>query len=115
VVLPQVKAGKLHALATTWDRITAAPEIPTTREAGFPGVRIGHRAGLFAPKGTPKPILDRMNAELFATVKSKEFADKLVPTGIEPAPLTLDGYVAFLKSERERLGAVAKRAKMQAN
>jgi tripartite-type tricarboxylate transporter receptor subunit TctC len=115
VVLPQVKGGKLHALATTWDKITAAPEIPTTKEAGFPGVRIGHWAGLFAPKGTPQAILDRMSAELLATVKSREFADKLVPTGIEPAPLTLDGYVAFLKSERERLGTVARRAKMQAD
>jgi len=115
VVLPQVKAGKLRALATTWDKITAAPEIPTAKEAGFPGVRIGHWAGLFAPKGTPQAILDRMSAELLATVKSKEFADKLVPTGIEPAPLTHDGYLAFLKSERERLGALAKRAKMQAD
>jgi tripartite-type tricarboxylate transporter receptor subunit TctC len=116
VVLPQVKAGRLKALATTYDtRITAYPQLPTTKEAGFPNVSIGHWAGLFAPKGTPQPILERMNAELLATVKSKDFADKLVPSGIEPAPYTLPQYVAFIHAERERLGRVAKRAKMQAD
>jgi tripartite-type tricarboxylate transporter receptor subunit TctC len=116
VVLPQVKAGRLKALATTYDtRITAYPQLPTTREAGFPNVAIGHWAGLFAPRGTPQAILERMNAELLATVKSKDFADKLVPSGIEPAPYTLAQYVAFIHAERERLGRVAKRAKMQAD
>ena len=45
-------------------------------------------------------------------VKSKEFADKLVPQGIEPAPLTKAGYIAFLTAERERLGKIAKKANM---
>ena len=115
VVLPQIKAGKLKAIATTYDKISAAPEIPTTKEAGYPNVRIGHWAGVFAPKGTPQPILDRMNAEIIAAVKSKDFHDKLVPSGIEPAPLTLPQYVEFIKNERERLGTIAKRAKMQAD
>jgi tripartite-type tricarboxylate transporter receptor subunit TctC len=115
VVLPQIKAGKLRALATTWDHITVASEIPTTKEAGFPGVRIGHWAGLYAPRGLPHAILERMNAEVLATVKSAEFRDRLVPSGIEPAPLSLADYVKFLTAERERLGALAKRAKMQAD
>ena len=115
VVLPQVKAGKLRALATTWDKISAAPEIPTTKEAGFPNVRIGHWAGLFAPKDTPKAILDQMAAALFEVVKSKEFGDKLKPSGIEPAPLSHAEYTKFLTQERERLGTIAKRAKMQAD
>ncbi len=116
VVLPQIKGGKLKAIATTYEtRITAAPEIPTTKESGYPGVKIGHWAGLFAPKGTPPPILERMNAELLAAVKSKEFHDKLVPQGIEPAPYTLAAYMAFITAERERLGKIAKAAKMQAD
>ena len=115
VVLPQVKAGKLKAIATTYQsRITAAPEIPTTKELGFPGVQIGHWAGLFAPKGTPQPILERMNAELLAVVKGKDFEEKLVPQGIQPAPYTLSGYLAFINAERDRLGRVAKKAKMTA-
>jgi tripartite-type tricarboxylate transporter receptor subunit TctC len=115
VVLPQIKAGKLRALATTWDKITVAPEIPTTKESGYAGTRIGHWAGLFAPKGTPAPIIERMNAEILATVKSPEFAARMVPSGIEPAPLTMPEYVKFVSEERERLGTVAKRAKMQAD
>ena len=116
VVLPQIQAGKLKAIATTYEtRITAAKDIPTTKEAGYPGVKIGHWAGLFAPKGTPQPILERMNAELLAVVKGKEFHDKLVPQGIEPAPYTLSGYLAFITAERERLGKIAKAAKMQAD
>jgi tripartite-type tricarboxylate transporter receptor subunit TctC len=114
VVIPQIKAGKLKALATTYEtRITAAPAIPTTKEEGFPGVQIGHWAGLFAPKGTPAAVIERMNAELLATVKSAEFRDRLVPSGIEPAPYTLAGYVAFITAERDRLGRVAKQAHMQ--
>jgi tripartite-type tricarboxylate transporter receptor subunit TctC len=115
VVLPQIRAGKLKAIATTYDKITAAPEIPTTKDSGYPGVKIGHWAGLFAPKGTPQPIIERMNAELLSVVKSKEFRDKLVPSGIEPAPFSLAGYVAFINAERERLGKLAQRAKMQAD
>jgi tripartite-type tricarboxylate transporter receptor subunit TctC len=78
-------------------------------------VQIGHWAGLFAPKDTPKPIIDRMNAELLAVVKSKDFQDKLIPQGIEPAPYSLSAYNAFLNAERERLGKIAKAAKMQAD
>src|SRR5205085_924273 len=80
-----------------------------TKEAGYPNVRIGHWAGVFAPKGTPQPILDRMNADIIAAVKSQEFHDKLVPSGIEPAPLTLPQYVQFITHERERLGIIARR------
>ena len=116
VVLPQIKAGKLKAIATTYETpITAAPEIPTTKAAGYPAVAISHWAGLFAPKGTPQPIIERMNRELTAVVKDKEFRDRLVPQGIEPAPYSLSGYVAFINAERERLTKIARAAKMQAD
>ena len=115
VVIPQIRAGKLKAIATTYDKITAAPEIPTTAEQGFPNVRIGHWAGVFAPRGTPQPILEKMNAELLAVVKSKEFHDKMVPQGIEPAPLDLAGYRGFIKHEHDRLGEIAKRSHMQSD
>ncbi len=116
VVLPQVKAGKLKAIATTYETpITAAPEIQTTKAAGFPSVAISHWAGLFAPKGTPKAVIERMNNELTAVVKGKDFQEKLVPQGIEPAPYSLSGYIAFINAERARLGKIARAAKMQAD
>ena len=115
VVIPQIRGGKLKAIATTYDKISAAPEIRTTAEEGFPNVRIGHWAGVFAPRGTPQPILEKMNAELLAVVKSKEFHDKMVPQGIEPAPLDLAGYRNFIKHEHDRLGEIAKRSHMQSD
>ncbi|HEX7402772.1 MAG TPA: tripartite tricarboxylate transporter substrate binding protein [Usitatibacter sp.] len=116
VVLPLIQSGKLKAIATTYEtRISSYKNLSTTKEQGYPGVKIGHWAGLYAPKGTPQAIIDRMNAELLAVVKSKEFADKLVPQGIEPAPYTLAAYNAFLNAERERLGKIVKSAKMQAD
>jgi tripartite-type tricarboxylate transporter receptor subunit TctC len=115
VVLPYVKAGKLKALATTYDkRITAYPSLPTAIEQGFPAVNIGHWAGLFAPAGTPAAVIERMNAELINVVKSKEFADHLVPSGIEPAPYSFRDFVAFVAGERERLGRLARAAGMKA-
>ena len=116
VVIPQIKGGKVKAIADTYDtRITAYKDLPTAIEQGYPGVKIGHWAGLHAPKGTPQAIIEKMNAAILDTVKSADFRDKLIPQGIEPAPLTLAGYNAFMNAERERLGTLAKRANMQAD
>jgi tripartite-type tricarboxylate transporter receptor subunit TctC len=116
VVLPQVKAGKLKAVATTYSkRISSYDALPTAQEQGFAGVLIGHWAGLFAPKGTPPAIVDRMSRELEAAVRSAEFRDKMVPSGIEPEPGTTAAFVVFINAERDRLRTLAKKANMQAD
>ena len=115
VVIPQIKGGRLKAIATTYDKISAAPQIPTTAEQGFPNVRIGHWAGIFAPRGTPQPILEKMNTALLEVVKSKDFHDKMVPQGIEPAPFDLAAYRGFIKHEQDRLGEIARRSHMQSD
>ncbi len=116
VVLPQVKAGKLKAVATTYSkRISAYDSLPTAQEQGFAGVMIGHWAGLFAPKATPPAIVERMSKELEAAVKSAEFRDKMVPSGIEPEPGTTAAFVTFINAERDRLGRLAKKANMKAD
>jgi len=116
IVLPQVKGGKLKAIATTYTkRITAYDTLPTAKEQGYPGVEIGHWAGLFAPKGTPAAIVERMSRELEAAVRSADFRDKMVPSGIEPEPGTTANFVTFITAERERLGRLAKKANMQAD
>ena len=114
-MLPQVKAGKLKALATTYDkRITAYDSLPTAKEQGFPSMRIGHWAGLFAPKGTPPAIIDRMSTELEAAVRSAEFRDKMVPSGIEPEPGTTAAFVTFIDASATP-GKLAKKANMKAD
>jgi tripartite-type tricarboxylate transporter receptor subunit TctC len=108
VVLPQIKAGLLKPIASTYvKRISAYPSLTTTAEQGFPTVQIGHWAGLFAPRGTPEPIIQRMNAELQAALKTAEVQDKLVPTGIETAGGSIADFVAFITKERERLSKLA--------
>ena len=113
VVLPQIEAGLLRPIATTYvKRISAYPSLPTTAEQGFPTIQIGHWAGLLAPRGTPQPIIDRMNAELQAALKTSEVKDKLAKTGIETAGGSVADFVAFIASERQRLGVLAAKAKM---
>jgi tripartite-type tricarboxylate transporter receptor subunit TctC len=116
IVLPQVKGGKLKAIATTYTkRITTYNTLPTAKEQGFPGVEIGHWAGLFAPRGMPAAIVERMSRELEAAVKSADFRDKMLPSGIEPEPGSTADFVAFINAERDRLGKLVKKANMQAD
>jgi tripartite-type tricarboxylate transporter receptor subunit TctC len=104
----------LKALAATWKtRISAYPSVLTTAEQGYPTVQIGHWAGLFAPKGTPQAVIERMHSELQVVLNSKELQDRFIPTGIEPAPGSLADYVKFIATERERLAKIAKKAGMK--
>jgi tripartite-type tricarboxylate transporter receptor subunit TctC len=116
VVLPQIKAGLLKAIATTYEkRISAYPSITTTAEQGFPTVQIGHWAGLLAPRGTPETIIQQMNAAMQAAIKTAEVQDKLAASGIESAGGSVADFVKFISTERARLGALAAKAKMSAD
>ena len=113
VVLPQVQGGLLKAIATTSPkRMAAYPSLPSTTEQGFPTIVIGHWAGLFAPTGTPRPIVERMNSELQAAMKTSAVKDRLNPTGIETAEGSIAEFAAFVTSERKRLGDLAARGNM---
>lgn len=114
VTLPLIQSGKLKALATTWDkRMASAPDIPTTAEQGFPAIRIGHWAGLFAPAGTPADVLDKMNAAVEQSLQTKEVQDALRQSSIEPGGGSRASFVEFAASERERLGKVVKNGNMR--
>jgi tripartite-type tricarboxylate transporter receptor subunit TctC len=74
VILPHVKAGKLRALAGWGDRrVAALPEVPTFRELGYPDAEFYIWAGVFAPKGTPEPVLAKLRDTLRATVGDADF------------------------------------------
>jgi tripartite-type tricarboxylate transporter receptor subunit TctC len=114
VVLPQIKGGKLRAIASTWNRrIAALPDLPTAQEQGYPGVLIGHWSGVFAPKGTPVEILDKMNRAVDAALKSSELRARLIPQGIDPVGGTRAEFTQFIASEKARLGPIVKSADMK--
>jgi tripartite-type tricarboxylate transporter receptor subunit TctC len=108
VVLPYLKSGKLKALATTWERISAYPNLATTAEEGFPDVRIAHWAGVHAPRGTPQAIIDKMAAAVDAAMKDPATVKRLKDMGIEPIGGTRASFEKFIDEERARLGGVVK-------
>jgi tripartite-type tricarboxylate transporter receptor subunit TctC len=107
----QVKAGKLKALAVlSPKRFPAAPEIPSITEAGFPGLESSVWFGLLAPAGTPRPIIDKINRDVVASLNAPEAREILLAQGAEPMPMTPQAFDAFLKSEIRKWGKVIKEA-----
>jgi tripartite-type tricarboxylate transporter receptor subunit TctC len=87
VVLPHVRAGKLRAYAVTADvRLTAAPEIPTVDEAGVPGLYVSAWSALFAPKGTPKEIIAKLNAAATDALRDPQLKQRFAEMGQEVPP-----------------------------
>ena len=107
--MPQVKAGKLKALAvTTAQRSKLAPELPTMAEAGLQGFDISTWFGLFAPAGTPRDIIAKWNAEVAKILNSPEMREKLVAQGAEPTPMTPEQFAAFVQSEIAKYAKIVK-------
>jgi len=107
--MPQVKAGKLKALAvTTAERSKLAPELPTMAEAGLAGFDISTWFGLFAPAGTPKDVIAKWNAEVAKILNSPEMREKLIAQGAEPSPDTPEQFAAFVKSEIAKYAKIIK-------
>ena len=114
VVLPQIKGGKLRPIASTWNRrIAALPDLPTAQEQGYKGVFIGHWSGVFAPRGTPEAILERMNKAVDAALKSSELRARLIPQGIDPVGGSRADFTKFLAEEKTRLAPIVKAAAMK--
>jgi len=108
-VLPQVKSGKLRALAVTGrSRAAWLPEVPTMEEAGITGYDVSPWYGLLAPAATPRAIVVRLNAEVTKILHTAEFKEKLASQGAEPAGGTPEAFAAFLVAEAKRWGPVVK-------
>jgi tripartite-type tricarboxylate transporter receptor subunit TctC len=109
--LALVRAGKLRALAiTSPQRIEAAPEIPTLEELGYHGVEASSWYGLFAPAGTPSPIIDRLSKEMIKVSQDPKFLTQLRSHGQESISGTPEELAAFMKSENERWSRLIKEA-----
>ncbi len=109
-----IKSGRLRGLAvTTARRISALPELPTVAEAGVPGYEVVLWHGLVAPKGVPRPIVDRLNREANQVLKAKEMEDLLATDGVAPAGGTPEQFRALIKADIERWRRVVKQANIK--
>lgn len=112
--LQQARTGKLRALAvTSLKRVGAAPEIPTVAESGVPGFDIGIWNGLMAPAGTPKPVLDRLHAELTKTLAVPEAQQSFANIGAEVLTSTPTEFAALIKAELAKYSKVVREARVQ--
>lgn len=108
-MLPQVKAGRLRAVAMTGAKRSAAiPDIPTVAEAGLKGYETGSWYGAVAPAGTPKYAIDKLAAEIIRITKSPAITNKLVEEAVIPVGSTPAEFGAYIKSEIARWGKVIK-------
>jgi tripartite-type tricarboxylate transporter receptor subunit TctC len=109
--VPQIKGGKLRALAvTSRERSPTMPDVPTMEEAGLPGFEIVAWFAFFAPSATPRDILTRINAEMVRAINAPDVQQKLRDRGMNPRPMSLEQFAAFWKTEREKFAAVVKKA-----
>lgn len=112
VTLPQVKAGRIRALAVTSpQRNPSLPHLPTLAEAG-PSIMADFESqqwfALFGPAALPREIITRINAELTRWLQSPDVRARLSNEGAEPGTLTLDQFIAFIRADAARWSAVVK-------
>ena len=111
---PHVKGGKLRALATTGIKPTPGfSELPTVAASGAPGFEVYEWNGLFAPKGTPAPVVERLEKEVRAIVAQPDVQQKLADLGAEPMGSSATDFAAFLKSETTKWSKVIKDANIK--
>jgi tripartite-type tricarboxylate transporter receptor subunit TctC len=116
---PQIKGGKVKAYAvTTHDRVKSLPDLPTVAEAGLKDFEVSVWHGIWAPAGTPKPVIDKLTAALQAALKDPNVVAKFAELGTEPVqanravPSALD---AHLKAEIAKWAPIIKKAGVYAD
>ena len=108
-VLPQIKAGKLRALATSGSkRDPALPDVPTMAEAGVPGFETSVWFGLTVPAGTPKPVVARLNGEAVKAARTPEFVKTMSRLGYDITVSTPEEMAHMIKDEIELWGPIVK-------
>ena len=112
---PHVKAGRLRALGiTSAKRSSVAPDLPTVAEAGgMPGFEVIGWFGWLGPAGMPRPIVQRLNKELVAALRSRDVRSKLISQSTEPIGNSPAEFGAFMKSEYEKWRKVIKAANVK--
>lgn len=115
-LLPQVKAGKMRALAvTSAKRISAAPDIPTIAESGFPDYEVVQWFFVVAPAGTPRSIVTQLNAAIAKSLAQPEVRERYAAQSIEATGSTPEALSKLIASEHAKWAAVIKRLNLKAD
>jgi tripartite-type tricarboxylate transporter receptor subunit TctC len=108
--LPHIRDGRMKGLAVTSEnRSPALPDVPTTREAGFPQVDASAWFGIQAPAGTPQPVLDRLSQALREVLQEPAVRERIAAQGAEPVGDTPQEFQAYIDREIQRWDEVIKR------
>ena len=109
--LPPIASNKIRPLAvTSTKRSSQLPEIPTVAEAALPGYDITTWFGLLAPAGTPREIVNKLNAVIIGIVNEKEMTNYLIGQGVDPVTNTPDQFAAYIKNEVPKFAKIVKAA-----
>ncbi len=110
---PNVKAGTLRAIAvTSMTRSSALPEVPTLNEAGLPGFEVLAWFSMFAPTGTPKDIVARLNAEFVKALRDPGVQAQMLTRGLEPRPMAPEEFNAIWRKDVEKYAVIVKKARI---
>jgi len=116
---PQIQGGKVKAYAvTSKTRVPSLPDVPTLAESGLKNFEVSVWHGLYAPKGTPKPIVDKVSAALRVALKDPQVVQRLADLGTQPEPqdrATPEAHRAYLKSEVEKWAPIITKAGVYAD
>ncbi|MDO9435836.1 tripartite tricarboxylate transporter substrate binding protein [Hydrogenophaga sp.] len=116
VALPFIKEGKLRALAVmSPQRSTLLPDVPTMQEAGLKDFTFSTWLGLYAPKGTPRPVIDKINTELAKAIKVPRIHERLVSMGFDPGSSTPEEQATRTRAGFEKIRKVIQDAKIKAD
>ena len=111
IVQPHIKSGRMRALAVpSPKRSPLLPDVPTMAEAGVPGFEWFTWASIVVPVGTPKPIVDRLNAEVVKAVGAPDVREKLVAQGLEPVGSPPEQVTQWTQAGLARMSEIVKRA-----
>jgi tripartite-type tricarboxylate transporter receptor subunit TctC len=111
---PHIESGKLRALAvTSAKRVPSLPNVPTVAESGVPGYEVVSWQAIFAPAGTPKPIVERLHAEIGKILHEPDMQERLAKLGMQGADMTIEQTAAFQKAEVAKWAQVIKSANIK--
>jgi len=110
-LIPHIQAGRLRALAvTTTKRSAVMPELPTIAEAALPGYDASVWFGVFAPAGTPRPVIDRLHGEILKALHTQDLKSRMIAMGTDVSGMGPDDFSAYVRKEIPKWANLVKAA-----